>query len=226
VDPITILGRHPAEPLREQRLVAAKAEAERIVNVAVGKATGCGLAAKGQVELGEPAAKIVSHATKINADTIVMGTHGRSGFRRLFMGSVAEAVLRSSPCPVVIIREKAGLEHMAAPVQSPEPDTPVFALRLVEVASEDFERLYGEIATFMNGPGGELPGIVDAQLFGSTDRTRIVILAQFRSHQDWVRAQWDARLGELLEEIAANSETLEFSLYRGDRFSVIAPACP
>ena len=33
-----------------------------------------------------------------------MGTHGRSGFDRLIMGSVTERVLRSAPCPVVVVR--------------------------------------------------------------------------------------------------------------------------
>ena len=96
--------------------------------------------------------------------------------------------------------------------------TPVSVLRLIEVAPVDFERLYGEIASFMSDAGAELPGVTETQLFGSVDRTRIAILAHFRSHRDWVHAQWDARLGELLEEIVANSSAIDFNLYRADRF--------
>jgi nucleotide-binding universal stress UspA family protein len=34
---------------------------------------------------------------------VVLGTHGRSGFERLLLGSVAERVLRKAPCPVVVV---------------------------------------------------------------------------------------------------------------------------
>jgi nucleotide-binding universal stress UspA family protein len=43
-------------------------------------------------------------ATEVAADLIVMGTHGRSGVGRLLHGSVAESVVRTSPCPVLIVR--------------------------------------------------------------------------------------------------------------------------
>jgi universal stress protein A len=39
---------------------------------------------------------------------VIMGTHGRSGFDRLIMGSVTERVLRSAPCPVVVVRHPDG----------------------------------------------------------------------------------------------------------------------
>jgi universal stress protein A len=38
---------------------------------------------------------------------IVMGTHGRTGMLRLLMGSVAEGIVRQSPCPVLVYREVA-----------------------------------------------------------------------------------------------------------------------
>jgi nucleotide-binding universal stress UspA family protein len=53
---------------------------------------------------GRPGKVIVEAATDRGADLIVMGTHGRSGFDRLIMGSVTERVLRSAPCPVVVVR--------------------------------------------------------------------------------------------------------------------------
>jgi hypothetical protein len=101
---------------------------------------------------------------------------------------------------------------------------PVFAVRRLEVAPADFDRLYGEIASFMSGPGGDLPGIMERQLLGNLDRTRLTTIVHFRSYVDWVNAQWDARLAELLEELTLNCRTLEFDLYRGDRFPVKALA--
>jgi universal stress protein A len=53
---------------------------------------------------GRPGKVIVEAAADRGADLIVMGTHGRSGFERLIMGSVTERVLRSAPCPVLVVR--------------------------------------------------------------------------------------------------------------------------
>ncbi|MFJ1214760.1 universal stress protein [Burkholderia pyrrocinia] len=47
--------------------------------------------------------RLVGLAGEIGADLIVMGTHGRRGFRRLVLGSVAERVLRHARCPVLMI---------------------------------------------------------------------------------------------------------------------------
>ena len=47
---------------------------------------------------------IVREAKKWRADLIVMGTHGRRGFNRVVLGSDAEAVLRNSPVPVLMVR--------------------------------------------------------------------------------------------------------------------------
>jgi nucleotide-binding universal stress UspA family protein len=55
---------------------------------------------------GRAADEIVRAAKEWPADLIVMGTHGRRGFKRLAMGSDAEMVLRLSPVPVLVVREK------------------------------------------------------------------------------------------------------------------------
>jgi nucleotide-binding universal stress UspA family protein len=56
------------------------------------------LAARGTAEA------IVEYAKTYNVDIIVMGTHGRGGFAHLLMGSVAERVVRTAPCPVLTVR--------------------------------------------------------------------------------------------------------------------------
>lgn len=218
VDRRAILGRYLTPPLEKEHLAAATMEAKRAVKDAVSTASALGVPARGRVRLGQPAAAIVARAAATNADEIVMGTHGRSGFKRLFIGSVAEAVLRSAACPVVVIREKAHAGRVTAAAPHIDSRTGLYVLHLIEVAPKNFERLYGEIATFMDGPGSALPGVVETDVYGSLNGARILIIAQFRTHHDWVRAQWDARLGELLEEIVISSDTLEFDLYHGDRF--------
>jgi len=56
---------------------------------------------------GEPSAEIDRVAGENHCDLIVMGTHGRTGLKRLLMGSVAEHVMRYSPCPVLTTRAPA-----------------------------------------------------------------------------------------------------------------------
>jgi len=52
---------------------------------------------------GDPWRQIVDAAETLPADLIVMGTHGRSGFEHLMLGSVAEKVLRRAPCPMLTV---------------------------------------------------------------------------------------------------------------------------
>lgn len=56
------------------------------------------------LRLGTPADEIVRYAGSREIDLIVMGTHGRSGVAHMVMGSVAEKVVRTAPCPVVTVR--------------------------------------------------------------------------------------------------------------------------
>jgi nucleotide-binding universal stress UspA family protein len=51
-----------------------------------------------------PAAAIAAYAKSANIDLIVMGTHGRSAVEQLLVGSVAERVVRTAPCPVLTVR--------------------------------------------------------------------------------------------------------------------------
>src|SRR5262245_8335902 len=53
---------------------------------------------------GDPATEIANAAKNMKCELIVMATHGRSGIRRLLMGSVAEQVMRHAPCPVLTVR--------------------------------------------------------------------------------------------------------------------------
>lgn len=58
------------------------------------------------VAAGKVAVQIVQLATDLHADVIMMGTHGRTGVQRLVVGSIAESVVRTAPCPVLVVREK------------------------------------------------------------------------------------------------------------------------
>lgn len=56
------------------------------------------------IVVGVPFNEIISAAKEIEADLIVIGTHGRTGLSHIMMGSVAEKVVRKSHCPVLTVR--------------------------------------------------------------------------------------------------------------------------
>lgn len=68
-----------------------------------------GLAVKGVVLSGQPAQTIVEYAWTGEFDLIVMGTHGRTGLSHLLLGSIAERVIRTSPCAVLTVKD--GVRH-------------------------------------------------------------------------------------------------------------------
>lgn len=53
---------------------------------------------------GAPADFVLEGAGKLGADLIIMGTHGRRGLSRMFIGSEAEGVLREATCPVITVK--------------------------------------------------------------------------------------------------------------------------
>jgi nucleotide-binding universal stress UspA family protein len=53
-------------------------------------------------------ATVAEYARKHAVDLIVMGSHGRTGLRHLLLGSVAETLMRTAPCPVLVVRAAAG----------------------------------------------------------------------------------------------------------------------
>jgi nucleotide-binding universal stress UspA family protein len=58
------------------------------------------------VETGHPGNLIVETADKLGSDLIIIATHGRTGFKRAFLGSTAEFVVRHAHCPVLAMRER------------------------------------------------------------------------------------------------------------------------
>lgn len=58
-----------------------------------------------RIEVGDVAQTVVRIAEELEVDTIVVGSHGRSGLQRLFLGSVSEHIVRHAHCPVLVVRE-------------------------------------------------------------------------------------------------------------------------
>lgn len=57
-----------------------------------------------EVRFGDPGTVVADRARELDAELIVIGSHGRSGLARLMLGSVAERVTRLATCPVLIIK--------------------------------------------------------------------------------------------------------------------------
>ena len=85
----------------EEKLVARAKESLENLASTLGLASGKG---KLIVARGRASAEIVRVAYDIDADLIVMGTHGYTGMVHVLIGSTAERVLRKSPCPVLTFR--------------------------------------------------------------------------------------------------------------------------
>jgi nucleotide-binding universal stress UspA family protein len=61
-------------------------------------------AAAAMVRVGRASDEIVTAALELEASLLVTGTHGRGGLEHLLAGSVAETVVRTAPCPVLVVR--------------------------------------------------------------------------------------------------------------------------
>ncbi len=88
------------------------------------------------VHTGEPAGSILNAEKKIDADVVVMATHGRRGFKRFFLGSIAELVLRESVCPVLTVRCTPTQNDMVGTWMTKNPVTATPHEKLTSVAAK------------------------------------------------------------------------------------------
>lgn len=90
-----------------QRVDQARAARESAAQVIVERGRDMGIAMRCLIWEGDPGEAIVEAAVAESVDLIVVGSHGRTGMDRLFMGSVSERVVRTSPLPVLVARSAA-----------------------------------------------------------------------------------------------------------------------
>lgn len=82
-----------------------EATGKRLIEEVVASIKKNNVDAEGAVLSGEPFVEIIRYARQENADLIVMATHGRKGLEHVLLGSVAEKVVRKSPCPVLTVKK-------------------------------------------------------------------------------------------------------------------------
>jgi nucleotide-binding universal stress UspA family protein len=85
----------------------AKRNAQSLVKAATDQFTLAGREATTEVLAGFPRKAVVESAKEWGADFILVGSHGQSAFKRFLLGSVAQAVLRTAPCSIEIVRRRA-----------------------------------------------------------------------------------------------------------------------
>ena len=86
--------------LKEEHVKQAHRNIERIAKEQIPP----GLSAHTEVRSGNAVEEIIRYADEVNADMIVIATHGRSGLSHILMGSTAEQVIRKAPCPVLTLK--------------------------------------------------------------------------------------------------------------------------
>ena len=87
----------------DEMAAAVRAEAEKQMQKMLARARKAGVRAKGLLLRGAPHEAIARAARSHRASRVVLGTHGRRGFSRLFLGSVAARVIATASCPVLVV---------------------------------------------------------------------------------------------------------------------------
>jgi nucleotide-binding universal stress UspA family protein len=114
LDPRLLIVRAATGVPPEQLVEEQRAAGTRLLDDALALADRAGVDAEAALRQNPPlrvSDLILAEAADWPADLIVMGTHGRHGVARLALGSNAEAVLRASPVPVMLVRE----QHRSSP---------------------------------------------------------------------------------------------------------------
>ena len=120
-------------------------EIEKRLRTSAAPADAAGVQADVEFEEGSPAARILDRAASLAVDLIVMGTHGRGGFDRLLLGSIAEKVIRKASCPVLTVpprtesTSRLPFKRLLCPVDFSEPSMAAlrFALSIAKESDAD-----------------------------------------------------------------------------------------
>ena len=80
-------------------------DAQHLLQASLARVQRAGLQGDSLLVQGTPTQTIVDMAGEQRVDLILMGTHGRTGLAHVFLGSVAEHVVRQAPCPVLVTRK-------------------------------------------------------------------------------------------------------------------------
>ena len=97
-------GMDPELPVNHVYLEQLRKDAEQQLTQLRAQLARRGLAGESRHVTGIPSLRIAQEATEVGADLVVLGTHGRTGLAHVLLGSTAERVIASAPCPVLTVR--------------------------------------------------------------------------------------------------------------------------
>jgi nucleotide-binding universal stress UspA family protein len=95
----------PAMLIDDATIASLIGAARELANARLGQ---IGARGKSIIELGDPSRVVVEQAKRLGAWLVVVATHGRTGLKRMALGSIAERIARTAPCPVLVARSHEG----------------------------------------------------------------------------------------------------------------------
>lgn len=109
---LAVDGGYVPQEVWDSIYASLRAEADKEADRLVREAVDAGVSATASIVDGGTAdARIVEAADVLKADLLVLGTHGRTGIAKLFLGSVAARVVATARCPVLTVRAPEPAEH-------------------------------------------------------------------------------------------------------------------
>jgi universal stress protein A len=102
------VGEHmkPSSELLKSQAAAAEQAARENLAAIENQLRNRGLKTEAYQCVGSPFDEIVKMANQLNIDLIIIGSHGRTGFSHLLLGSVAERVVEHAQCPVLVVKQR------------------------------------------------------------------------------------------------------------------------
>jgi nucleotide-binding universal stress UspA family protein len=196
--PVAAFGAGPVmlEPIalpsldREQVLAQTSAFAEA--------ARAPGVAIEAIVREGSVAGEILERAARIEADLLVIGTHGRSGFDRLLLGSVTEKVLRQAGCPVMTVPARLQGGVHAGPVLYKRILCPV------DFSPSSLQALDYALSLAQEADGRLIVHHVIAHEFENAGETAAVVVDAGMTVGDFLKAR-EAAIQRRLQELVAGA---------------------
>ena len=167
------------------------------------------------VRIGNPTVETVHAAKELKADLIIISTHGRTGLRHLLLGSVAEGVMRHSPCPVLVVRKREhGFLTFGGHAELPYPFLQIKSILVPIDFSAPSKNALIYAAPFAQQFGAKL---ILLHVVERGARSDLVKAFPLMMKNDKIMAACQGRLEHIIAEQAIDPKLVETTLVRQGR---------